>query len=201
MPWMGGERSLTARSGNPLCRRRFDTKHLAQQDVDLRLPPRPGRTQRRQHVRVKAHADLFLGDAGLRTPRPRRTNVLPSNTSAWASIFAVGSGASSGSVHSAEPAGFFVGMCVPHGNDAARPAARNSDQHHAPSRKVPRRDEAIFAIVAARVWNGDSQAGEHRSRVSEVQAAMPQGVGSLGGIEADVHGISVSQKFCLGQYS
>jgi hypothetical protein len=66
---------------------------------------------------------------------------------------------------------------------------------------VSRCDETVLAILASRIWNGDSQACEHHSGVSEVQAAMPQGVGSLGGIEADVHGITVSRKFCLGQYS
>jgi hypothetical protein len=37
----------------------------------------------------------------------------------------------------------------------------------------------------------------HRNNTARL-AAMPQGGGSLGGIEADVHGISVSRKFRRG---
>ena len=60
--------SSTAQSGNLPCRRFADMRRLAQQDNFLRLPPRPGRTQCRQHMRVKAHADLLLDGVGLRAP-------------------------------------------------------------------------------------------------------------------------------------
>ena len=61
---------------------------------------------------------------------------------------------------------------IPHGNDAMRLAARRPDQHHAASIQVPRGDEAVLAIGVALVLDRDGAAGEHRSRVGEIQATV-----------------------------
>jgi hypothetical protein len=46
------------------------------------------------------------------------------------------------------------------------------DQHHTPPGKVSGGDEAVLAVVAARVLNGDGAAGEHQPGISEVQPSM-----------------------------
>ena len=60
--------------------------------------------------------------------------------------------------------------------------------------RCPAVDEAVLAIGVALVLDCDGAAGEHRSRVGEIQATVLQGFGSLAGIEADVHRINVSRK-------
>ena len=64
---------------------------------------------------------------------------------------------------------------------------------------MPGGDEPVLAIVAPRGLDGVVAAGEHVPCRREIQPSVSQGLGALGGIKADVHGIYVSRKFHTGK--
>jgi hypothetical protein len=127
-------------------------------------------------------------------PRPRRMNVSPWNSSAASSISRVGSGASSGSVHSGEPAAFFVGMGKPHGNDATGAVARCPDNDHTSPAKISGGDEAVLAIIPPDVRRRDSTPREHKSGIGEIEPPMAEGVSSLVRVEANIRLSIASRK-------
>lgn len=164
--------TASLQSGGPI-RRLIQRQRLAQDRVDPRLPARPPSRSRASTSGSSRTLICSFVTTTFGRPGPRRTNRSPSNTSAFAIMASVSSGASSGSVRSDDPALFFARMDIPHRNDAPGVPAWRPDRNHPPPPQMSCRDIPILYIVAARVLDDHGQSSEHQPCVREVQPTLP----------------------------
>jgi hypothetical protein len=82
-------------------------------------------------------------------------------------------------------------MGVPHGNNAAHPAARGPDQHDDPAAQQPGGDEASLTIIPALVQLDRVPPGKQLGRIGEIQTPFPQSLRSLPRVEGDLHRIII----------
>jgi hypothetical protein len=78
-------------------------------------------------------------------------------------------------------------MTIPHRNNVPKTVPGRPDHHHHAPIQIPRRDEAILAILVPGVRTRRYLTHEHLPGVSEIQSSLGSGLGPLCRVEAGVH--------------
>ena len=88
--------------------------------------------------------------------------------------------------------GFFPVIGLPHRKDVAGSATLNVTYDHQPAGEQVEADDAALAVVVSIILDLERGAGKNLRRISEIEAALGQGLVALGGIESDLHRINVA---------
>src|SRR5262245_26476805 len=128
------------------------------------------------------------------TPVAGRMTLPPIENSARLAMAAVSGRPSSGSVHEGFEDRDFLGIALPHRDDAPASGARRPDDIDQTTSQVAVRPVAHFSIVEPGVLNRHLGPGKDETRILEVEPTLGERPGPLARIVGDSHRIFVPPK-------